>query len=124
METCREAIAAADGPIAAVGIANQRETTVLWDRATGLAVHNAIVWLDRRTAELCDRWREEGLDTIIAQRTGLVLDPYFSATKIAWLLDAMGRVPGTRFRFGINSVIGLAPGLGDGAGADLAVFRL
>jgi glycerol kinase len=85
--TCREAVAAADGPIAAIGIANQRETTVLWERATGAAVHNAIVWQDRRTAELCERWHGEGLDTTIALRTGLVLDPYFSASKIAWLLD-------------------------------------
>jgi glycerol kinase len=93
--TCREAAAAADGPIAAIGIANQRETTVLWDRATGAAVHNAIVWQDRRTAELCERWRREGLGEAVAQRTGLVVDPYFSASKIAWLL---GNVPGLRER--------------------------
>ncbi len=61
VSTCREAAAAADGPIAAIGIANQRETTVLWDRATGRPVHNAIVWQDRRTADLCARWRREGL---------------------------------------------------------------
>ena len=60
VSTCREAAAAADGPIAAIGIANQRETTVLWDRATGRPVHNAIVWQDRRTAELCARWRQRG----------------------------------------------------------------
>ena len=95
VSTCREAITAADGPIAAVGIANQRETTVLWDRATGRAVHNAIVWQDRRTAELCERWRVEGLAEIVAQRTGLVVDPYFSASKICWLLDS---VPGLRRR--------------------------
>ena len=61
VSACREAAAAADGPIAAIGITNQRETTVLWDRATGRPVHNAIVWQDRRTAELCERWRAEGL---------------------------------------------------------------
>src|SRR3984893_8335439 len=59
--TCREVIAAAEGPIAAIGIANQRETTVLWERATGRPVHNAIVWQDRRTAELCEQWRATGL---------------------------------------------------------------
>ena len=93
--TCREAAAAADGPIAALGVANQRETAVLWERATGRPVHNAIVWQDRRTAELCARWRREGLAEIVAQRTGLVIDPYFSASKIRWLLDA---VPGVRRR--------------------------
>jgi glycerol kinase len=91
ISTCREAIAAADGPIAAVGIANQRETAVLWERATGRPVHNAIVWQDRRTAALCERWHAEGLAEIVARRTGLVVDPYFSASKIRWLLD---RVPG------------------------------
>src|ERR1044071_4935399 len=90
--TCREAIAAAvDAPIAAIGITNQRETTVLWDRATGRPVHNAIVWQDRRTAELCETWREAGLAGRVAERPGLVIDPYFSASKIRWLLDA---VPG------------------------------
>ena len=92
---CREAAAAADGPIAAIGITNQRETTVLWERATGAPVHNAIVWQDRRTAELCERWRKEGLGETVAQRTGLVIDPYFSASKIAWLLADL---PGLRAR--------------------------
>ena len=87
LATCREAAAAADGPIAAIGIANQRETTVLWERATGRPVHNAIVWQDRRTAELCAHWRSEGLAETVAQRTGLVIDPYFCAGKIRWLLD-------------------------------------
>lgn len=87
--TCREAAAAADGAIAAIGIANQRETTVLWDRATGAPVHNAIVWQDRRTTPICERWRAEGLAELVAQRTGLVLDPYFSASKIRWLLDTV-----------------------------------
>ena len=90
--TCRKAIAAAeDHPIAAIGITNQRETTVLWERATGRPVHNAIVWQDRRTAELCDSWRAAGLAETVAERTGLIIDPYFSASKIRWLLDA---VPG------------------------------
>ena len=83
VSTCREAAAAADGPIAAIGITNQRETTVLWERATGRPVHKAIVWQDRRTAALCERWRTEGLAEPVAQRTGLVIDPYFSASKIA-----------------------------------------
>ncbi len=88
--TCREAIAAAEGrPIAAIGITNQRETTVLWDRATGRPVHNAIVWQDRRTAELCESWRAAGLADTVAERTGLVIDPYFSASKIRWLLDTL-----------------------------------
>src|SRR6266700_4157137 len=90
--TCRETIAAGEGrPIAAIGITNQRETTLLWDRATGHPVHNAIVWQDRRTAELCQSWRAAGLAEPVAARTGLVIDPYFSASKISWLLDS---VPG------------------------------
>ena len=75
------------GDLAAVGIANQRETTVLWDRRTGYAVHPAIVWQDRRTAGECARLRKEGVEPLVAARTGLRLDPYFSATKLAWLLD-------------------------------------
>jgi len=94
--TCREAIAAAqDRPFAAIGITNQRETTVLWERASGKPVHNAIVWQDRRTAPLCERWRDDGFSTTVAERTGLVIDPYFSASKIRWLLD---NVPGLRER--------------------------
>ena len=85
--TCREAIAAAAGPIAALGITNQRETTVLWDRASGRPVHNAIVWQDRRTAPICERWRAEGFAAPVTERTGLIIDPYFSASKIRWLLD-------------------------------------
>ena len=91
LSTSREALTVADGPIAAIGITNQRETTVLWERATGRPVYNAIVWQDRRTAELCERWRTEGLAEIVGRRTGLVVDPYFSASKIRWLLDS---VPG------------------------------
>jgi glycerol kinase len=93
--TCREAIAAANGPIAAIGITNQRETTVLWERASGRPVHNAIVWQDRRTAPLCEEWRAAGFEDAVARRTGLVIDPYFSASKIRWLLDM---VPGLRER--------------------------
>jgi glycerol kinase len=87
VETGREAIAAADAPVAALGITNQRETTVLWDRASGKPVHNAIVWQDRRTAPICERWRAEGFAQPVAERTGLVIDPYFSGSKIRWLLD-------------------------------------
>jgi glycerol kinase len=81
--------------IAAVGISNQRETTVLWDRASGEPVAPAIVWQDRRTAPACDALRAAGLETEIAARTGLLIDPYFSATKLAWLLE---QLPGARAR--------------------------
>ncbi len=73
--------------IAAIGITNQRETTLIWDRRTGKPIHNAIVWQDRRTASLCTSLRTEGHEARVTARTGLLLDPYFSATKIAWLLD-------------------------------------
>ncbi len=88
--TAQEAIAAAGlraTDIAAIGITNQRETTLIWDRATGRPIHNAIVWQDRRTAALCDRLRAEGHEDLFRQRTGLLLDAYFSGTKIKWLLD-------------------------------------
>ncbi|WP_454683482.1 glycerol kinase GlpK [Ancylobacter moscoviensis] len=81
--------------IAAIGITNQRETTVVWDRKTGAAIHRAIVWQDRRTADLCARLRAEGHEPLITERTGLILDPYFSGTKIGWILD---EVPGARAR--------------------------
>ena len=81
--------------IAGAGITNQRETTVVWDRKTGEAVYNAIVWQDRRTAEACDKLRAAGHDNEIRKRTGLLLDAYFSGTKIAWILD---NVPGARAR--------------------------
>ncbi|HEX5863918.1 MAG TPA: glycerol kinase GlpK [Casimicrobiaceae bacterium] len=81
----KAAIAAAD--VAAIGITNQRETTVLWERATGRPVANAIVWQDRRTAPLCDALRAAGHETTFARKTGLVLDAYFSGTKLKWLLD-------------------------------------
>jgi glycerol kinase len=81
--------------IAAIGITNQRETTVLWDRSTGEAVANAIVWQDRRTASLCDSLRAEGYGPLFQQKTGLIIDGYFSGTKLRWLLD---NVPGARER--------------------------
>ncbi|WP_275427953.1 FGGY family carbohydrate kinase, partial [Stenotrophomonas maltophilia] len=74
---------------------NQRETVVVWDRATGRPIHPAIVWQDRRTAAVCDRLRAAGAEETVTQVTGLLLDPYFSATKIAWLLD---NVAGARAR--------------------------
>ena len=81
--------------IAAIGITNQRETTVLWERATGRPVAPAIVWQDRRTAPACARMKAEGLEPEVTRRTGLLLDPYFSGTKLAWLLD---NIPGARAR--------------------------
>jgi glycerol kinase len=96
VETARQAVAAsglAAGNIAAVGITNQRETCLVWDRRTSRPIHRAIVWQDRRTADLCRRLKDEGHEPMVTARTGLLLDPYFSATKIAWLLD---RVEGAR----------------------------
>lgn len=81
--------------IKAIGITNQRETVLIWDRATGEPIHRAIVWQDRRTADLCARLRADGHEPMITARTGLLLDPYFSGTKIKWLLD---NVPGARDR--------------------------
>ena len=84
----REALAAIEpSRVAAVGITNQRETVVVWDRATGEPIHRAIVWQDRRTADECAKLKSDGAETDVRQRTGLLLDPYFSATKIAWILD-------------------------------------
>ena len=88
--TVREAMAKAGltaKDVAGIGITNQRETTVIWDRASGKPIHNAIVWQDRRTAGYCDELRRAGHEPQIAAKTGLLLDPYFSASKIAWLLD-------------------------------------
>jgi len=90
LATAREALASAGASavhIAAIGITNQRETTVVWDRATGEPVAPAIVWQDRRTAQRCDALRTSSFGQIAARKTGLVIDPYFSATKIAWILD-------------------------------------
>ncbi len=81
--------------IAGIGITNQRETTIVWDAETGEPVYNAIVWQDRRTSEYCDSLREAGLDEMIREKTGLIIDAYFSATKIKWILD---HVPGARKR--------------------------
>jgi len=81
--------------VAAIGITNQRETTLLWDRKTSEPVANAIVWQDRRTAPFCDQLRSRGLESLIREKTGLVIDAYFSATKLHWLLE---NVPGVRAR--------------------------
>src|SRR5258708_21692625 len=99
--TRRTALAAVAGAsltgknIAAIGLTNQRETTLLWDRRTGRPLHRAIVWQDRRTADVCAKLKHRGLEPFFRKKTGLLLDPYFSGTKLAWLLD---RVPGARRR--------------------------
>jgi glycerol kinase len=101
--TLREVVEqlAADGTtVAAIGITNQRETTVVWDRRTGVAPHRAIVWQDRRTAARCDELREDGLEPLIRARTGLVADPYFSATKLEWLFGTGGVEPHADLAFG------------------------
>ena len=92
---CREALSACGGNVTAIGITNQRETIVVWDRATGVPIHNAIVWQDRRTAETCTQLRDRNLEGWVNERTGLLLDPYFTATKLGWLLD---HVDGARQR--------------------------
>ena len=81
--------------IAAIGITNQRETTVVWDKATGKAIHNAIVWQDRRCAPICEKLIKKGYEKMVTRKTGLLLDPYFSGPKIKWILD---KVPGSRAR--------------------------
>ena len=96
LELAREALGAVDiAQVAGIGIANQRETVVVWDRANGEPIHRAIVWQDRRTAEECARLTAEGAEPRVREKAGLVLDPYFSATKIAWILD---HVPDARAR--------------------------
>jgi len=98
VSTCRDALKNAGidaSQLAAVGITNQRETTVVWDKTTGKAVHRAIVWQDRRTEEICQSLRDGGLAETITQKTGLLPDPYFSGTKVAWILD---NVEGARAR--------------------------
>ena len=109
LDAVRQALAAAAAggvetrDIAALGIANQRETTVLWDADTGAAVHPAIVWQDRRTAQRCDAMRKDGVEDVIRDITGLLIDPYFSSTKLAWLLDQPGirrKAEAGRLRFG------------------------
>jgi glycerol kinase len=98
VSTCREALQKANlaaKDIAAIGITNQRETTLVWERATGQAIHRAIVWQDRRTADACGKLKDEGHEPAFTAKTGLIIDPYFSGTKIAWLLD---HVPNARER--------------------------
>ncbi|MDE2463850.1 MAG: glycerol kinase, partial [Alphaproteobacteria bacterium] len=86
LSCCRSVLTNIPADEVAIGIANQRETTLLWHRATGVPVHNAIVWQDRRTAERCQQLAKAGLASEFAERTGLLIDPYFSATKLEWLL--------------------------------------
>jgi glycerol kinase len=95
LETARKAVGTRAADIAAIGITNQRETVVVWERATGRVIHPAIVWQDRRTSDICAALKAAGHEPMISARTGLLLDPYFSATKIAWILD---NVPGARAR--------------------------
>ena len=103
LQTCREVIREAGGVgrFAAIGITNQRETSVLWDAATGEPLHRAIVWQDRRTADVTARLAAAGHESMVQAATGLILDPYFSASKFAWLLDA---VPGARDRAAAGEV--------------------
>ena len=106
LKAAREAIASSPveaAGIAAIGIANQRETTLLWDAESGQAVHNAIVWQDRRTAERCVQMQSDGMATTVNEVTGLVIDPYFSSTKVEWLLrdpEAQRLARSDRLRFG------------------------
>ena len=99
LAACRDALAKANltaRDIAAIGLTNQRETTLVWERSSGKPIHRAIVWQDRRTAIACDALKAAGHERMVASRTGLLLDPYFSGTKIAWILDrcpARGRPP-------------------------------
>ncbi len=93
-------LADAGQTVAAIGITNQRETAVVWDRRTGRPLHRAIVWQDRRTAARCDELRAEGIEPLIRERTGLVLDSYFSATKLEWLLTQGGVDGGPDLAFG------------------------
>jgi glycerol kinase len=98
VDACREALergGAGAGDVAAIGVANQRETTLVWERESGRPAYNAIVWQDRRTAEMCRRLKGEGGEALVRERTGLLLDPYFSGTKLAWILD---HVEGARER--------------------------
>ena len=89
-DTCRQCLKDAGvsaHDIAAIGITNQRETTLVWDKSTGVALHKAIVWQDRRTAEICAKLKSAGHEAMITAKTGLLLDPYFSSTKVKWILD-------------------------------------
>src|SRR5262249_45826807 len=92
ISTARTALAEAEargGRVVAIGLTNQRETTLVWERATGRPIHRAIVWQDRRTAGRCRELKAQGLEPQVQAKTGLVLDPYFSAAKLAWILDAV-----------------------------------
>jgi glycerol kinase len=95
LQTAREALSGIVGEVVAIGVTNQRETTLLWDKTTGQPLYNAIVWQDRRTAGHCDDLKAQGLEPVFRQKTGLLLDPYFSGTKLAWLL---AHIPGARDR--------------------------
>ncbi|WAJ28721.1 glycerol kinase GlpK [Antarcticirhabdus aurantiaca] len=107
VQTVRTALAEAlisASDVAAIGITNQRETAVVWDRDTGKPIHNAVVWQDRRTAETCRRLLDDGLEALLIEKTGLLVDPYFSGTKVAWILDhvegARARAEAGRLAFG------------------------
>ncbi|MEE9388105.1 MAG: glycerol kinase GlpK [Paracoccaceae bacterium] len=92
LATCKDVMSKTPGggaSVAGIGITNQRETTLVWDKETGEPVHNAIVWQDRRTADICEKLKADGLEPTVSERTGLLLDPYFSATKIKWVLDTV-----------------------------------
>lgn len=95
LRVANAAIKQADQPISAIGITNQRETVVIWERRSGKPIHRAIVWQDRRSSNHCAQLKKDGCETLIREHSGLLLDPYFSATKIAWILD---HVPGARAR--------------------------
>ena len=95
VDVCQQALEGKIDTVAAIGITNQRETTLIWDRHTGEPIYNAIVWQDRRTADFCNALKQAGNETLILDRTGLLIDAYFSASKIAWILD---QVPGARRR--------------------------
>ena len=98
LAVCREVLESSGldaSTLAGIGITNQRETTVIWDRKTGEPIHRAIVWQDRRTASVCTKLKSDGHEGRVVERTGLLIDPYFSATKIAWILD---HVDGARQR--------------------------
>ncbi len=98
LEVCRDAMQQANAgaaDVGAIGITNQRETTIVWDRRTGKSIHRAIVWQDRRTGERCERMKKDGVEPQVSAKTGLLFDPYFSGTKLAWIFD---QVPGARAR--------------------------
>lgn len=97
------------GQIAGIGITNQRETTVVWDKHTGKPVYNAIVWQSRQSAEICQELREKGYEETIREKTGLLIDPYFSGTKVKWILDhveGQGRKRKTATFSSVRSILG------------------